>query len=204
MEHLLCAKLEDDTKGWVEGCPPSGSGRLRQGEQWAKATESVVIWGAGAIPARATTALPWYLLLRHLLANPEPAKAGQAACQVFPVWARSLLYTPLRHPQPPWPGDERGALSHKGSSAPGRGTGSALGNRLQRQTGFLGSHVQGGRGPGKSIPFQELASRRLAPLVTSFVASGTLPNANNSSRRAARFCCKHFAYFKLQATTTVQ
>lgn len=106
-------------------------------------------------------------------------------------------YTPLRHPQPCWPGDERGALSHKGNSAPGRGTGSALGSRPQRQTGFLGPHVQGGRGPGKSIPFQELASRSLAPLVTSFVALGTLPNANNSSRPAARFCCKHFAYFNL-------
>lgn len=136
--------------------------------------------------------------------KPRACQGGPGCLSGFSSLGKKPPYTPLRHPQLPWPGDERGALSHKGSSAPGRGTGSALGNRLQRQTGFLGSHVQGGRGPGKSIPFQELASRRLAPLVTSFVASGTLPNANNSSRRAARFCCKHFAYFKLQATTTVQ
>lgn len=51
MEHLLCANLEDDTKGQEEGCPPSGSGQLRQGELWVKVTESAVIWGAGAAPA---------------------------------------------------------------------------------------------------------------------------------------------------------
>ena len=36
--------------------------------------------------------------------------------------------------------------------------------------------------------------KELALLVSCFVVPGKLPNANNSSKQAARFSSKHFAY----------
>lgn len=122
--------------------------------------------------------------------NPRACQGGPDCLSGFSSLSKKPPYTPLRHPQPPWPGDDRGVSACKGSSAPGREMGVCI-----LGTGFRDSHVSWSPMSRGSVPLQELAPRRLAPPVSSFVAPGTVLKANNRSTQPARLCWEHFAYF---------